>query len=221
MYDILIISDDVVGEKMAGPGIRAWELSKSLSNYYQVCLAAPDYSYKSDGSPFFQNAPFGVFFYSVKNPAVLEELSKKSKIILTQGYILSKFPRLKHLNAHLVVDIYVPFILENLFVHKWKVPSLKDRESIHLNDLRVFNDQLIHGDHFLCANIRQKDLFIGSLMALNRTLRSLTCIPRLKGSSVWFRSGYLEKRNLPRRRASSETRSPSSVMTGFFCYGGA
>jgi glycosyltransferase involved in cell wall biosynthesis len=44
----------------------------------------------------------------------------------------------------------------------------KDREFVHLNDLQVFNDQIIHGDHFLCANPRQKDLFMGALMSLNR-----------------------------------------------------
>lgn len=168
MYDILIISDDVVGEKMAGPGIRAWELSKCLSKHFRVGLAIPDYSYKSEDSQFFQDIPFKVFSYSVQNPKSLREAATDSKIILTQGFILSKFPFIKKLPAHLVVDVYVPFILENLFVHKWKVTNLKDRENIHLHDLRVANDQLIHGDHFLCANTRQRDLFIGALMSMNR-----------------------------------------------------
>jgi hypothetical protein len=39
---------------------------------------------------------------------------------------------------------------------------------IHMNDLRVFNDQVLHGDHFLCAWERQKDLFVGSLLSLLR-----------------------------------------------------
>jgi glycosyltransferase involved in cell wall biosynthesis len=64
--------------------------------------------------------------------------------------------------------MYVPFALENLFVHKWKIPSLKDREFIHLNDLRVVNDQILHADHLLCASERQKDLFVGALLSLDR-----------------------------------------------------
>ena len=180
MYDIGIISDDVVGEKMAGPGIRAWEIAKCLSEKFKVILAIPDYSYKSDKSEFFENLPFEVFRYSVGNASLIHAIGERSRILLVQGYILSKFPALKKLNAHLIVDIYVPFILENLFVHQWKISSLKDREFIHLNDLRVFNDQLLNGDHFLCANSRQKDLFIGSLMALHRiNPRTLDSSPSL------------------------------------------
>ncbi len=166
--DVLIISDDVVGEKMAGPGIRAWELAKSLSRYFRVTLAIPDYSPSLSQHEMFHDLDFKVESYSQKNPSALLDTGRRSRILLSQGYILSKFPDLKDLPAHLIVDIYVPFVLENLFVHKWKVPDLKDREAIHFNDLWVFNDQIRCGDHFLCANERQRDLFIGSLMSLNR-----------------------------------------------------
>ena len=54
---------------------------------------------------------------------------------------------------------------------------LADREFIHLNDLRVFNDQVLNGDHFLCASERQKDLFVGSRslwrLALYETLLTI------------------------------------------------
>ena len=166
--DILIISDDVVGEKMAGPGIRAWEISKCLARHFRVTLAIPDYSYVSGLDWFFSGLDFDVIRYSVLNPASLQSAAAESRIILIQGYILSKFSFLKETAAYRIVDIYVPFVLENLFVHKAKVPNMKDREFIHLNDLRVLNEQLIWGDHFLCANARQKDLFLGSLMALDR-----------------------------------------------------
>ena len=168
MYDIFIISDDVVGRKMAGPGIRAWELSKSLAKHFKVVLGIPDYSGKEEADGFFKSLSFDVIRYSVEKPELLQKKGLESRIILTQGYILSKFPFLKDLSAYLIIDLYVPFPLENLFVHKWKIPKLKDREYIHLNDLKVFNDQLLSGDHFLCANERQRDLFMGSLMSLNR-----------------------------------------------------
>lgn len=168
MHDVMIISDDVVGEKMAGPGIRAWELARCLSRHFKVILAIPDYSYKSNKTDFFTDLSFDVVSYSLKIPSFIQSVAEKSRIILTQGFILSKFPGIKSLPVHLICDLYVPFPLENLFVHKAKIPDLKDREFIHHNDLRVFNEQLIYGDHFLCASQRQKDLFIGSLMSLNR-----------------------------------------------------
>jgi glycosyltransferase involved in cell wall biosynthesis len=153
---------------MAGPGIRAWELSKCLSKRFQVALAIPDYSPATKNTPLFKDVPFDVIRYSVDNPSVIKKSGEDSKIILVQGYILSKFPFIKDIPAHLICDMYVPFPLENLFTHKWKIPSMKDREFIHLKDLQVFNDQMMHGDHFLCANTRQKDLFVGSLLSLNR-----------------------------------------------------
>lgn len=164
-YDILVISDDVVGQKMAGPGIRAWELSRCLAHNFQVVLAVPDYSEINLAT---EEGPFEIVLYSLSRPNRLKEIAQKSKIILTQGYVLSKFPFLKKLSSYLIVDLYVPFPLENLFVHKWKLKSREEREIIHRNDLRVFNEQILYGDHFLCASQRQRDLFLGCLLSLNR-----------------------------------------------------
>jgi glycosyltransferase involved in cell wall biosynthesis len=176
--DILIISDDVVGEKMAGPGIRAWELARSLSRKFKVVLVVPDYS---PGAEFFRKAPFQVAFYSVGAPSSVKDLAEQSRLILFQGYVLSKFPVLKTIGRPLIADIYDPFVLENLFVHQLKVTDIADRESIHLRDLRVFNDIVLHAAHFVCASERQKDLFMGSLMSLNRiTPRTLDAGPDLE-----------------------------------------
>ena len=41
MARVLIISTDIVGPAMAGPGIRAWELARALSAECTVTLAAP------------------------------------------------------------------------------------------------------------------------------------------------------------------------------------
>ena len=168
MHDILVISDDVAGEKMAGPGIRAWEISKCLAKRFKVALAVPDYSPRSGDNAFYRDLPFTLETHSVHAPERLYDLARSSRVVIAQGYILSKYPGLKDLDVHLVCDLYVPFPLENLFVHKWKVPNFKDREFIHLNDMRVFNDQVKAGDHFLCASDRQRDLFTGSLLTLDR-----------------------------------------------------
>jgi glycosyltransferase involved in cell wall biosynthesis len=165
--DILVISDDVVGEKMAGPGIRAWEISKSLARGLDVVLAIPDYS-PGDAGRLGGGAPFEVIRYSVAHPSPLKKAAQRSRIILVQGYVLSKFPFLARLDAHLVVDLYDPFVLENLFVHKGMGASRQDRDIIHRHDLAVFNGLIAGGDHFLCASDRQKDLLLGALTALNR-----------------------------------------------------
>ena len=42
MNRLLIISPDVVAEKMAGPGIRYWEMSRTLAGQLAVTLAVPN-----------------------------------------------------------------------------------------------------------------------------------------------------------------------------------
>ena len=167
MPDILIISDDVVGEKMAGPGIRAWEIARSLAGALETVLAIPDYS-PGDAGRLAGGSGFEVIRYSAARPSSLRTAAERSRIVLIQGYILSKFPFLAHLDVHLVIDLYDPFVLENLFVHKGAGTALKDRTLIHRHDLGVFNVLIASGDHFLCASDRQKDLLMGALMSLDR-----------------------------------------------------
>jgi glycosyltransferase involved in cell wall biosynthesis len=168
MFDILVISDDVVGKKMAGPGIRAWEISRSLSQKFKVLLAVPDYSFREKDGVFLKNIPFDVEYYNLQDQERIQSLSRSTKIILTQGYILSKFPALLQQPAHLILDMYIPYPIENMFIYQWKIPRLKDREAMHIHDLSVFNEQLLHGDHFLAASPRQRDLLVGALTSLNR-----------------------------------------------------
>jgi len=167
-YDILIISDDVVGSRMAGPGIRCWEMAKVMARQFRVALAIPDFSYISADDDLFKNISFDIYRYSLAQPNNLKRVAASSRITIIQGYILSKFPFLRHLPVHLIVDVYVPFVLENIFTHRSTTNNIQERHAMHLHDLRVFNDQLRRGDHFLCATPRQRDLLFGSLLALNR-----------------------------------------------------
>jgi glycosyltransferase involved in cell wall biosynthesis len=167
--DILVISDDVAGARMAGPGIRAWELARRLAADFRTTLAVPEYSPGTpDGEPGDGAPPFELMRYAVGRPAALRDAARNSRIVLIQGYVLSKFPFLKDIPAFLVCDLSVPFPLENLFVHRRGGMSPRQREAVHLHDLSVFNDQIVHGDHFLCANERQRDLILGALLALDR-----------------------------------------------------
>ncbi len=222
--DVFIISDDVVGNKMAGPGIRAWELSRVLSKEFKVVLGIPDYSPTRKGDPFFDGLPFEVVRYAIDDSRLIQTIGERSRMILIQGYILSKFPVIKELDAVLIVDLYVPFVLENMFVHKRKVVSLDDREFIHRNDLRVYHELLLAGDHFLCANNRQKDFFLGSLLALNRIHPgALDLCPSLDDLVSVVPFGLtLEKGNPPAGRPQGDRAFPFPIAEDdvFFLWGG-
>ncbi|MBM3295806.1 MAG: glycosyltransferase family 4 protein [Candidatus Aminicenantes bacterium] len=180
MSDILYISDDIVGSRMAGPGIRAWETARSLSRRFAVKLAVPGFARGAEDEAFFRGAPLEMAFYKLGDAALIRQWAEACRIVLFQGFVLSKFPVLKNHGRYLIADIYDPFVLENLFIHQRKAAGLAEREAVHLHDLRVFNDILLAADYFVCASERQKDLFAGALMSLNRiTPRALDADPAL------------------------------------------
>lgn len=159
MHDILLISNDVIGEKMAGPGIRFWEFAKALSKDHRVTLAMPN-----------RNPPmssvFEVCTYTRKGKE-MQELAKGADVIVFQGFVLHFYPSLRGLDVPLVVDVYDPFVLENIQAHAHD-RSMDERMMVHRSDLDVLNDQLKGGDFFICASEKQRDFWIGMLLALGR-----------------------------------------------------
>lgn len=158
MTAVLLISNDVIGEKMAGPGIRFWEFAKALSGPFQVTLAVPNRDHPvGDG--------FVVSSYA-QGEGRLRELAGAADVIVFQGFILHSYPFLAELSVPLVVDVYDPFVLENMQIHAHE--TMLERERIHGSDLAVLNSQLWAGDFFLCASEKQRDFWLGMLLALNR-----------------------------------------------------
>jgi glycosyltransferase involved in cell wall biosynthesis len=64
------------------------------------------------------------------------------------------------------VDCYDPYVLENLFLYRDK-PADEARFQ-HERHLKAQIEALLRADLVVCASQRQKDLFTGALMALNR-----------------------------------------------------
>ncbi len=173
MTKVVLISNDVIGERMAGPGIRFWEFAKALKDDFQVHLAVPNKDHPAGSG-------FVVSSYA-QDEGRLRELASAADAIVFQGFVLHNYPFIAELGIPLVVDVYDPFILENLRIHAHE--TMSERERIHGSDLAVLNSQLWAGDFFLCASEKQRDFWLGMLLALNRvnphtydsdeTLRSL------------------------------------------------
>jgi glycosyltransferase involved in cell wall biosynthesis len=156
---VLVVSPDVVNANMAGPGIRCWELARVLGQRFDVTLAVP-------GTCDLAGEGFEVACYDASRPGPLREAAAEADVVVVSGYVLHEHPFLKEIDAPLVVDLYDPFIIENLHFHARK--PLAERMAIHRNDLAVLNDQVQAGDFYLCASEKQRDYWIGLLMANNR-----------------------------------------------------
>jgi len=171
---ISIISYDVIGKNMAGPGIRFYEFARVLSNYLDVTLLTPN---KTD----IDTEGFRARQYKENSYRSLQRYIKNSDMILIQGHILYYFPFLKNFKGRIIVDLYNPFNLESL--EMFKDNEMTERIRIDKSNLNILKLQLTIGDFFICASEKQRDYWIGMLNAMGRinpysydsdsTLRSL------------------------------------------------
>ncbi len=158
-HSILLLCPDYITERMAGPAIRYWEFAKALAPYHQVTLAAPN-----DIPATLQAAmPARLIQHTQANIA---ELANNHDIIIFQGHILDFYPLLRQSSKILVADLYDPVPLEGLEQHQGQ-STTTEMDSLK-QQVRTMNDQLKLADYFLCANERQRDLWLGHLLALGR-----------------------------------------------------
>jgi glycosyltransferase involved in cell wall biosynthesis len=156
---VLIISHEAPGPEMAGPAIRYWHLAEALADEHIVCLAVPD-------RPLLTGEGFEVVGYQRQGGAPLPALAAEADVLLVMGFLLHRYPFLAETGRPLVVDLYDPFILENLEIHRDR--ELDDQARIHAFNLAVLNEQLRRGDFFLCAHESQRDFWLGMLAANGR-----------------------------------------------------
>jgi glycosyltransferase involved in cell wall biosynthesis len=159
MNRLLIISPDVVAEKMAGPGIRYWEMSRALAGHLDVTLAVPNQTDLAASKVRLET-------YSRSHASSLERLVADADVILFSGYLINHFPFLGEVSQPIVVDLYDPFILENLETHAHR--AIQERTMAHQVDRAVLNKLLAVGDFFICASEKQRDFWLGALVANGR-----------------------------------------------------
>jgi len=155
---IVVISGDVIDEKMAGVAIRNWEIANSLANHFRVDLLCPI------GSNI-ESSKVKIIKFDYKNQNI-EQIVADAAAIIIYGFTLHFHPYLTRMKIPLIVDLYVPFMLESLIWHK--NDDLDCWSADYEEYLRVQNELLRAGDFFFCANERQRDFWIGMLLANKR-----------------------------------------------------
>ncbi len=156
---LLIISHDIVAEKMAGPGMRYLEMARTLGPHLSVTLAVPNET---------NLIVPGVALaeYRFDQPGGLQHLAQESDVILLSSFILDKFPFLGDLSARRVVDLYDPLVLENL--HLYQGEAMDIQASLNDQTVQSMNRLVEMGDFFICGNERQRDFWLGVLAANGR-----------------------------------------------------
>lgn len=159
MAKVLLISLEIVGKSMAGPGIRYYEFAKALSKNHEVTLAAPNVS---DLEP----AEFKMATHEK-----LKALLKAADVVVVQQLTLQMAAWIRKYQKPLIIDAYDPQYLEHLEIFKgYPLFMRENRNGVAIDSASL---SLSYADGILCANKTQKDLWLGHLMAIKKVDPSL------------------------------------------------
>ena len=173
-HRILLISHDIVGPVMAGPGIRYLHLARVLANHAAVTLAIPQ---ESPGK--LEGESFGVVRYSRSSWQSLAPHVQACDICIFPSDIAGTYPQLAQSAVYLVVDGYDPLLAEWLALHGSHAGNAAIRGGSAegaagtlavdwRNRMAQLQRQYTLGDFYICASERQRDWWLGLLEANGR-----------------------------------------------------
>jgi glycosyltransferase involved in cell wall biosynthesis len=158
---LLILSHDIVGSEMAGPGIRYYHLARVLAREVPVTLAVPDPVSGKLDLPAVTLAA-----YHPNEWATLAPLFTHATVALLPSEIVARFPQLAEVDSALVIDGYNPILPEWLAAHAHRSPLELQKE--WQRRLQQQAAPLYLGDFFICGSERQRDWWLGQLEACGR-----------------------------------------------------
>ena len=151
---VLVLSPEPVGERMAGPAIRAAELAGVLAAEHDVTLAAPAPS----------RAPVAglrLIEAGYEQLDVLMREAPRHEVVVAQELPPTLLGRFARLPVRLVLDLYNPVVVEVLEAVAAR-PARAQRRIQSLIASRSLA-QLAAADYVVCASERQRDLWLGGM----------------------------------------------------------
>ena len=148
MFQVVVHTPDVVGDRMAGPGIRAWQLWRQLAAHFPTTLIA-----KREGAPDSQLA----------NPdfPLIPHGTDAARAAMREASVLVGQPargfRKRSARQRIVFDLFDPTVLELRELYG-NAPSMRQR--VHLAaEWGRLAQALMGADLLVCAARRQRELY--------------------------------------------------------------
>jgi glycosyltransferase involved in cell wall biosynthesis len=153
---VLFIAAEPVGARMPGSAIRSYELARALAPHADVVLAAPQGDEPTD-----LDVPV-VSFHRADPRPLRAELDRATAVVAQPPWphVAAELRRSK---ARLIFDLYDPEPFEVLEFLRDRPPAL--RRLVSTLTLDRIAAAMRHGHHLMCASERQRDLWLGMLMA--------------------------------------------------------
>jgi glycosyltransferase involved in cell wall biosynthesis len=151
---VLVVSSEPVGERMAGPAIRAYELARALAGTCDVTLSAPAPSAVGD-------TRLRVLDGGMADVEALIAAARAHDVVVAQELPPVAIERLAGGPARLVADLYNPVMVEVLAGTAGRPAAARERiaRRVAARTLAL----LAAADLVICANERQRDLWVGGM----------------------------------------------------------
>ncbi len=164
----LLISHDVIGASMAGPGIRYYHLARELAPFVDLRLAllAVDAAPEDPPSAPIQLDGIQLTTYRKRAWDSISSAARWADVIILPTDIATEFPQLADLDAALVIDGYDPLLAEWLALFSDLPPA--ERDYAWFQRMRELHAQYLMGDFYICASERQRMWWLGQLEAAGR-----------------------------------------------------
>jgi glycosyltransferase involved in cell wall biosynthesis len=156
---ILIVTNDTIGVRMAGPAIRCMALAGNLAEAGHPVellttaasceLTDPRFTLRADGTL-----------------GGLRAAVDRADVVIFQGWAFAAHPWLWDTGKVVVADVYDPLHLEAL--EQTRSEGEDYWWAATANALSILREQLRNADFFLCASERQRALWLGHLAAEGR-----------------------------------------------------
>src|SRR6266516_7308843 len=162
---VLVVANDHVGSRMAGPGIRSLRFATELATEHEVTLVVPfETDLERDDITIVQDDPW--------DARRMSERVRAYDVVVAQKLPVSTMRRLARSETIAIYDLYAPVTIEALAFGRHHPKSRRLTASHRLNAVTQ-EVTLACGDAFVCASEQQRDLWLGGLLALGRIDQSL------------------------------------------------
>lgn len=154
--NVLVLCHDVIGKKMAGPGIRYTNVAKQLSTVSDVTLA-----YFSNKTKFDKQA-----LEINRDGEEYKSIFDKHNIIFAQWLSLDMLNYAKSKNIDVIFDLYAPVPIEYMASVEFSETINKTKDVEFEGLLEVYKYYFENGSLFVCSNQRQKNFWLGYATSL-------------------------------------------------------
>jgi glycosyltransferase involved in cell wall biosynthesis len=153
---VLVVTEDRLGEMLGGAAIRAYEFARALTGVADVTLAAP-----GTGPPGL--APARHVSFELDDPRPLRGLFRDADVVIMRPPNPLVAGWLRASKARIVYDLCDPLPLDIL---EAQASASQERQLLWSTvALDHFVAALHTGHHFICCGTRQRDLYLGALLA--------------------------------------------------------